>query len=86
MAKTKNNVVATVSKEQEQDKLAWTLVKADLQAVQLRLTALIQVGNEGSFDILATVIEDLNTATSRIAKNLSAWRHTAEPALESEGN
>jgi hypothetical protein len=62
--------------DREMDKLTWALSKADMQAVAIRLDALIKIGNETNLTIVRRVMADLKSATDKIAANL---------AIETEG-
>ena len=57
--------------DKELDKLTWALAKADMQAVAIRLDALIKVGNETNLSIVRRVVADLKSATDKIAANLA---------------
>lgn len=56
--------------DRELDKLTWALTKADMQALAIRLDAVIKVGNETNLNIVRRVIGDLKLATDNIAANL----------------
>lgn len=56
--------------DRELDKLTWALTKADMQAIAIRLDAVIKVGNEANLSIVRRVIGDLKIATDNVAANL----------------
>jgi pilus assembly protein TadC len=64
-------VAATNNKQdRELDKLTWALAKADMQAIGIRLDALIKVGSETNLSIVRRVVGDLKQATDTLADTL----------------
>jgi hypothetical protein len=63
-------VVTSNKQDRELDKMTWALTKADMQAIAIRLDAVIKVGNEANLNIVRRVIADLKLATDNIAANL----------------
>jgi hypothetical protein len=77
---------AAPKQDRRQERLvtAWTLTKADLQAIALRLNALIGVGDENNLDIVGRIIEDLNQSIVKASGNLSLWHSTNQPEYQVE--
>ena len=64
--------------DRELDKLTWALAKADMQAIGIRLEALIKVGSESNLAIVRRVIGDLKLATNTLADTLGLNEPEAE--------
>jgi hypothetical protein len=64
--------------DRELDKLTWALAKADMQAIGIRLEALIKVGSESNLTIVRRVIGDLKLATNTLADTLGLNEPEAE--------
>ena len=64
--------------DRELDKLTWALAKADMQAIGIRLEALIKVGSESNLSIVRRVIGDLKLATNTLADTLGLNEPEAE--------
>lgn len=70
---------ANVKQAAEQEKMAWSLTKADLQALVLRANAIIAVGNENNLPIVNQVVQDMKATAATIAKNIAEW---SKPIVE----
>jgi len=81
VSKTPSNGNSNNRQDRELDKLTWALAKADMQAIAIRLDAVIKVGNEANLTIVRRVIADLKRSTDNIADNLGITTDEA-PAPE----
>lgn len=70
---------ANMKQAAEQEKMAWALTKADLQALVLRANAIIAVGSETNLSIVNQVVQDMKTTAATIAKNIAEW---SKPIIE----
>jgi hypothetical protein len=70
--------VTNNKQDRELDKLTWALAKADMQAIGIRLEALIKVGSESNLAIVRRVIGDLKLATNTLADTLGLNEPEAE--------
>jgi hypothetical protein len=57
---------ANNKQDRELEKLTWALAKADMQAIAIRLEALIKVGSESNLGIVRRVVNDLKLATDTL--------------------
>jgi len=63
-------VTTNNKQDRELDKMTWALAKADMQAIGIRLDALIKVGSETNLAIVRRVVGDLKLATDTLADTL----------------
>jgi hypothetical protein len=69
--------------DKEQDKIYWTLMRADLEAVVLRINSIVKVGSETNLPTVRRVIRDVQSNIDTIIRHYGAQStETAEEAQQ----
>ena len=78
--KSPNPTAPTANKaDKEQKQVNWTLLKADLEAVVLRINSVVKVGSESNLPTVTRVVSDIR---NNIETMLRHYGVTAETATE----
>ena len=69
--KTQNATAApgTNKADKEQKQIQWTLMKADLEAVVLRINSVVKVGSESNLPIVTRVVDDIRTNLESVLRH-----------------